>query len=64
MRELELVLKALTAANLATPQIVAVINAVKGSATDGRTDEEILEHAAAVAQETKSITEADMGDQP
>lgn len=64
MRELELVLRALSAANLATPQIVAIINAVKGSVADGRTDEEILEHAAAVAQETKSITEADMGDQP
>lgn len=64
MRELELLLKALTAANLATPAIVAMIQSVKNGSTSGMTDDEILEHASTVALETRSITEADMSDNP
>lgn len=64
MRELELILKALTAANLATPGIVAIIGAIRGGAETGQTDEEILAHASQVAQETKTITEEDMSDRP
>jgi hypothetical protein len=64
MRELELALRALQAANLATPAIVSIIQAVKGGVDSGQTDEQILEHASQVAQETKTLTEADMSDRP
>lgn len=64
MRELELALQALTAANLATPSIIAIINAIKGGTDAGWSDDDILKHASDVAQETKQITETDMGDQP
>lgn len=64
MRELELVLKALTAANLATPQIVAIIAALRGGVDSGQTDEQILDHASQVAQETKTLTEEDMSNRP
>lgn len=64
MRELELILKALSAANLATPSIVSIIGVIRGGVETGQTDDEILEHASQMAQETKTITEEDMGDQP
>jgi len=63
MRELELALKALTAANLATPSVIAIINAIRGGADAGWSDDDILAHASDVAQETKAITETDMGGQ-
>lgn len=64
MRELELILRGLTAANLATPQVVAIINAVRGGVNDGKTDEEIEAHMTAVAQETREITTRDMSNEP
>lgn len=64
MNIFELVLKGLSAANLATPQIIAVIGAMKQGKQDGRTDDEIIDHAKAVALETRDITTEDMGDQP
>lgn len=64
MREIELLLKALQAANLATPGVVALINAIKGGVDAGWSDDDILAHAAEVAQETKRITEEDMSDRP
>ena len=60
MKELELLLSILTKANLATPQIVALIGLIKSSKAAGRTDAEIM----AQALETRAITEGDMGNQP
>lgn len=64
MNPFELVLRALTAANLATPGIVSIIGALRTSKDSGQTDDEALEHASQVAQETRDITTRDMGNQP
>ena len=64
MKELELALRALQAANLATPAIVAVIQAVKDGSRVGQSDDDIIAHALSVANETKTITEKDMSDEP
>lgn len=64
MNTFELILKALTAANLATPGVISIIGALRRSKDSGQTDEEALEHASQVAQETKAITEEDMSNRP
>jgi hypothetical protein len=64
MRELELILRALQAASLATPAIVSVIQAVKGGVSNDLTDDQILEHAARITEETRQITSEDMSDRP
>lgn len=64
MRGIDLILRALQGANLATPMVVSIIGAVRGGLDEGLTDEQILDHAAQVAQETKAITKEDMSDRP
>lgn len=64
MGELALLLQILNGANLATPAIVGIINAVRQGRAEGKTDEEIKAESMQIALETKAITETDMGDQP
>lgn len=64
MRELELALRALQAANLATPAVIAIFNVVRSGLSEGKTDDEILAHAESVALETRDITTRDMSSEP
>lgn len=64
MKELALLLEILRGANLATPVIVGIINTIRGGREVGKSDEEIKAESMKLAQETKEITERDMGEQP
>lgn len=64
MSGLEILLQALTAANAATPTIVGLINTIKSGKESGKSDDEILAEATALAMETRAITEEDMSDKP
>lgn len=59
-----MLLRILNGANMATPALVAIINAIRSGRQAGKTDEEIETESMQIALETRSITEADMGDQP
>jgi len=64
MTELALLLEILRGANLATPSIVGIINAIRGGRAAGKTDDEIKAESMQIALETRDLTEKDMGDQP
>lgn len=64
MGELALLLQILTAANAATPTIVGFIDIIRKGREDGETDDQIQAKSMAFAEETRAITEKDMGDQP
>lgn len=54
-------LQILEAVNVSTPLIATLIAKIKGGQADGRSDEEIIAEALALAQETKQIASEDMG---
>lgn len=60
MNELDLLLKILNGANLATPAIVGIISTIKNGRDSGKTDEEIQAESMKIALETRDITEKDM----
>ena len=63
MNELNLLLRILQGANLATPTIVGIINSIRNGRQAGKTDGEIQAESMAIALETKEITDRDKGDQ-
>ena len=63
MNELELLLKILNGANLATPSIVGIISAIRSGRDAGKTDEEIEAESMKIALETRDITEKDMSNE-
>lgn len=64
MSELQLLIDILKKAQLATPSLLAIINAIRQGREEGKTDDEIQAESMALALETNEITEEDMGDQP
>jgi hypothetical protein len=60
MKDLDLLLQILNAANAATPTIVSVIASIKSGRDAGKTDDEIQAESMAIALDTKTITEQDM----
>ena len=63
MGAIAILLQVLTASNQLTPLIASVIASIQAGHAAGKTDDEIIAEALAIAQETKTITEADMGPQ-
>lgn len=63
MNELDLLLKILQGANIATPGIVAVIGSIKQGRAAGKSDDEIEADSMAIALQTRERTDIDMGDQ-
>lgn len=64
MNALDLLLKILTSANLATPQIANIIDIVKSGKATGKSDEEIEAESMLFALDTRQQTETDEGSQP
>lgn len=54
----------LQAINVSTPLIASLIAKIKGGQAAGKTDDEIIAEALAMANETRSITEHDMSQEP
>lgn len=64
MEALALALQILQGANLATPAVVAVFDAVRGGREAGKSDEEIKAEGMATALRVRDKATEQMGNQP